>query len=106
VLNWLVAGYRLLLETGFDTPERVRMAVTEYQQQTDVIGAFLSDCTVERESSRIPTPVMYSRYTHWAGENGYKPLNNRNFVGELRLRCDIRKNRYSNVVVGLALADL
>jgi putative DNA primase/helicase len=106
ILNWLVAGYRLLLETGFDMPERVRLAVAEYRQETDVIGAFLSDCVIEHEGSRIPTPEMYTRYVQWAGENGYKPLNNRNFVGELRLRCDIRKNRYSNVAVGLALADL
>jgi len=39
----------------------------------------------------------------WAKMNGYKALNNKNFVGELRRRCDVRKDSHSNVVVGLAL---
>ena len=38
-------------------------------------------------------------------DNGYKPLNNKNFVGELRRRCDVRRDgKEGNVVVGLALS--
>jgi putative DNA primase/helicase len=70
ILNWLVTGYRLLLEVGFDAPERVMAAIAENRQEADAIGAFLSDCTAE----------MYSQYTHWVGDNGYKPLNNRNLL--------------------------
>ena len=104
ILNWLVTGYRLLLEVGFDAPERVTAAIAEYRQEADVIGAFLSDCTIERDGARVPTPEMYSRYTHWAGENGYKPLNNRNFVGELRKRFTVKHDgRYGNVIHGIAL---
>ena len=104
ILNWLVCGYRLILETGFDPPQRVIQAISEYRQEADVIGMFLSEYTVGREKSRLSTPVLYSHYARWAADNGYKPLNNRNFVVELRRRCDVRKDSHSNVVVGLALA--
>jgi putative DNA primase/helicase len=91
ILNWLCMSYRLLLETGFDAPERVLAAVADYRQETDIIGLFLAECTAEQEKSRTSTPELYSRYSRWASEYGYKPLNNRNFVGELRRRCDVRK---------------
>jgi putative DNA primase/helicase len=104
ILNWLCMGYRLLLETGFEPPERVISAVADYRQEADIIGLFLAECTAEQEKCRTSTPELYSRYSHWASEYGYKPLNNRNFVGELRRRCDVRKDSHSNVVVGLSLA--
>ncbi|MDR1531765.1 MAG: hypothetical protein LBS62_06220 [Clostridiales bacterium] len=43
ILNWLCAGYRLILETGFDAPERVLTAVSDYRQEADVIGLFLAE---------------------------------------------------------------
>ena len=103
ILNWLCMGYRLILETGFAAPERVMRAVAEYRQEADVIGLFLSECTIEQEKYRTTTPELYARYSRWASEYGYKPLNSRNFVGELRRRCDVRKDSHSNVVVGLAV---
>jgi putative DNA primase/helicase len=103
ILNWLVWGYRLILEVGFEPPQRVIAAIAAYRQDADIIGVFLAEYTVEQEKSRLATPVLYSHYATWAKENGYKALNNKNFVGELRKRCDVRKDRYSNVVVGRAL---
>jgi hypothetical protein len=46
----------------------------------------------------------YSRYTHWASDNGYKPLNNRNFVTDLRKRFTVKHDgRYGNVIHGVAI---
>jgi putative DNA primase/helicase len=104
ILNWLVWGYRLILEVGFDPPQRVVEAVAAYRQEADVIGVFLAEYTVAEEKSRLSTSLLYSHYAAWAKDNGYKALNNKNFVGELRKRCDIRKDSHSNVVVGIALS--
>ena len=65
---------------------------------------FLSEHTIEREKSRLSTSELYAHYASWAKDNGYRAMNNKNFVGELRRRCDVRKDRHNNVVVGLALA--
>jgi putative DNA primase/helicase len=103
ILNWLVTGYRLILETGFDPPQKVVQAVAEYRQEADVIGVFLAECTSGKENGRLPTSELYSRYASWAKDNGYRPLSNRPFVGDLRRRFDVRHDgRYGNVVHGLA----
>ena len=104
ILNWLITGYWLIQEVGFDPTQRVLEAISEYRQEADVIGVFLAESTVECEKNRLSTSALYTHYALWAKDNGYKPLNNRNFVIELRRRCDVRKDRDCNVVVGLALS--
>ena len=73
-------------------------------RQAKLTSVFLSEYTVEREKSRLSTSELYLHYARWAADNGYKPLNNRNFVGELRRRCDVRKDSHSNVLVRIALS--
>jgi len=106
ILNWLIDGYRLLLEVGFDTPPRVEEAIEVYRAEADIIGVFLSEYTVEWDKNRLPTSALYFHYTAWSKDNGYRPLNSKNFVGELRRRLDIRRDgAVGNVVVGLALTQ-
>jgi len=103
ILNWLVWGNRLILETGFDPPQRVVQAVEEYRLEADVIGTFFSQYTRREENSRIPTPELYGLYTEWSKVNGYKPLSSQAFVGDLRYRFKVKHDgRYGNMVHGLA----
>ena len=105
ILNWMVDGYRLMLEVGLDVPQRVADAIAEYRQETDIFGQFLDDMTVGRDGSRLPTSELYSHYILWAKDNGYRQMNSKNFVAELRRRCDVRRDgKDGNVIVGLALA--
>ena len=61
--------------------------------------------TVGRDGSRLPTSELYSHYILWAKDNGYRQMNSKNFVAELRRRCDVRRDgKDGNVIVGLALA--
>ena len=103
ILNWLVWGYRLILEVGFDPPRRVTQAVAAYRQETDIIGQFLADCTAAEEGSRMTAGELYAAYTLWAKDNGYRQMNHKNFVAELRRRLDVRRGGAGNVVVGIAL---
>jgi putative DNA primase/helicase len=104
ILNYMIDGYRLMLEVGLDAPERVADAIAEYRQETDIFGQFLNDLTVGRDESRLPTSELYAHYIQWAKNNGYRQINSKNFVAELRRRCDVRRvGKDGNVVVGLAL---
>jgi putative DNA primase/helicase len=104
ILNWLVEGYRLMLELGMTTPARVEAAVAAYREEADIMGAFLADYTRPEDGERLPTSVLYAYYMQWAKDNGYKHMNNKNFVGEIRRRCDVRRDgKDGNVIVGLAL---
>jgi putative DNA primase/helicase len=99
-----VDGYRLMLEVGMTTPPRVEEAIAAYRQEADVFGEFLSEITVELEGNRMSTSSLYAHYIIWVKDNGYRPLNSRNFVGELRRRYEVRHTSTGNVVVGLALS--
>lgn len=93
VLNWMIEGYRLLQLEGLSVPEKIITATKEYRQDTDIVGTFLDECLIESAVNRVQTGVLYQKYTEWSRENGYRPLNNKNFVGELRRRqFDIRRN--------------
>lgn len=92
ILNWLIEGYRLLKLEGLTVPEKVLQATKEYRQETDIVGSFLNETLMEAEGSRIPTNILYRRYTQWVKDNGYRALNSKNFVGELRRRYDIRRD--------------
>jgi putative DNA primase/helicase len=105
MLNWLMEGYRLMLETGMDAPARVTAAVDAYWQETDTFGAFLSEYTVERENAHTKTSILYANYTFWAKDNGYRPMDSKSLVDELRRRCIVRQNgREGNFVDGRALS--
>jgi len=104
ILNFLIAGYRLLQAEGLAVPPSVANAITDYRQETDIIGSFLSECTAIQEGKRLPTSELYAAYVNWAKDNGYRQMNNKNFVGELRRRLDIRRDGATgNVAVGLVL---
>ncbi|MDR1247160.1 MAG: hypothetical protein LBK57_09060 [Clostridiales Family XIII bacterium] len=105
ILNWLIDGYRLMLETGMDTPLRVTAAVDAYRQEADIFGAFLAEYTVEQENAHTKTSVLYANYALWAKDNGYRQMNSKNFVAELRRRCNVRQNgREGNFIEGRALS--
>jgi len=105
ILNYMVDGYRLLLEVGLDVPERVAGAIAAYRQEADIIGTFLDEYAVEKPGAKIQTSELYSGYANWAKLNGYKPLSNRSFVGELRRRVEVKRDgALGNVAMGLTLA--
>jgi len=105
ILNWLIQGYRLLTSEGLTVPEKVQAAIDEYRQETDIFGSFLSEYTIEKDKNRLPTSDLYFRYTCWAKDNGYRQMNSKTFVGELRRRCDVRRDGATgNVIVGLELS--
>lgn len=106
ILNWLIEGYRLLKTDGLIMPERVTSAISAYRQEADVFGSFLAETTVEKQGSRLSTSELYSHYVTWAKDNGYRQMNTKNFVGELRHRCDIRRDgNAGNVIVGRDLIN-
>jgi putative DNA primase/helicase len=105
ILNWLIEGYRMLRVEGLVMPERVAAAIASYRLESDVFGTFLAEYTIDKAGSRLPTSELYSCYTAWAKDNGFRQMNSKDFVGELRRRCDVRRDGSTgNVVVGFALS--
>ncbi len=106
ILNWLIEGYRLLMSEGLTVPSRVLEAINSYRQEADIIGIFLSEYTGAEENGRLSTSLLYSYYSSWAKENGYRPLSSRPFVADLRRRFEVKHDcRKGNVVIGLKIAN-
>lgn len=104
ILNWLIAGYRLLQSEGLFLPPQVVSAISAYRSEADVFGTFIEENTIPLDGARIATSELYSVYMSWAMDNGYRPLNSKNFVGELRRRFDVRRTgSVGNMVVGLKI---
>ena len=89
IFNWLIEGYQLLQAEGLIVPEKVIATIDAYRQETDIIGSFLCECTMQQEGNRLLTNEMYSVYATWAKDNGYRAMNIKNFVSELRRRLDV-----------------
>jgi putative DNA primase/helicase len=92
ILNWLTEGYRLLKDEGLSIPPRIEQAVANYRMETDIIGDFFHESLTVSDGNRLQTAAIYPRYVTWAKDNGYRPLNNKSFVGELRKRYNLRRD--------------
>ena len=103
ILNWLIEGNCLLGVEGLASPQRVIDATAAYRQEADIIGTFISECTAILDGNRLPVSELYAEYTLWARDNGYRQMNNRNFVAELRRRYDVRRGGIGHVLVGLVV---
>ena len=101
ILNWLIEGYRLLKSEGLALPDKVKAAIDEYRIDTDDIGAFLDETLTPVDGNRLKTSDLHRCHQAWARANGYRVLTNQGFVGELRRRNLVGRDRTKgNVVIG------
>ena len=94
----------MLKAEGLTTTTSVMKATQEYREESDTIGLFLKDTTFEVLNSRVQTSNLYRIYKEWCSNNGYRPLNVKNFIGEMRSRYDVKRSGANgNEVVGIEL---
>ena len=93
ILNWLIAGYRLLVEEGLHPPASVLAATGIYQEDSDHIAQFVQEQLIEIPGAEVRTSEVYARYRRWCENNAISPENNRNFNTSLRRIADITRKR-------------
>ena len=104
IFNWLVDGYILLKSEGLATTSSVMQATQEYREESDTIVTFLVDTICDAVDSRLQTSKLYKMYRDWCSNNGYRPLNAKNFIAEMRKRYDVKRNgTRGNEVIGIDL---
>ena len=84
ILNWLVEGYRLLMEEGMKLPESVIAATEEYRKDSEKIWQFVQERLDDAPTMEVRTSEVYDSYRNWCAENGCHPENSRNFNQALR----------------------
>ena len=111
ILNWALIGLQRLYERGFRfiEPQVCIDLKEEHRQDSNPVREFLADHVQEAEGVETRTTFMYEAYREWARENGYTPLNERNFGKEVVRAFGQRRKQKRNgrarywVYVGLEL---
>jgi phage/plasmid-associated DNA primase len=107
ILNWAVEGLKMWKKEGLGMTARMKSEISEYRQNEDVIGLFLSECTVKSSSSHsINTQIFYDAYVSWTKRSGEKSwtkktfekkIVERGFKAERRWFNSIREYRYYGI---------
>lgn len=74
ILNWAIDGCLSWNQQGLDPPVSVKVATTEYREESDVIARFVADeCAVE-DGRSVGATILYRAYVRWCQKNTESPL--------------------------------
>lgn len=93
ILNWLVEGYRILMNEGMKLPEAVVTATNAYREDSDKVWQFVQERLDEAPAMEVRTSEVYESYRGWCSENGCHPENSRNFNQALRSFATVVRRR-------------
>jgi putative DNA primase/helicase len=104
ILAWAVRGCLSWQREGLGRPETVLKATTEYRQESDQVGRFLSDrCTKGQEYS-VSGKYLYGAYVNFCQQLGEKPLANNVFAAQISKHgYEKKRTRQGQVYQGLGL---
>jgi putative DNA primase/helicase len=92
ILAWLVAGAKEWQAEGLADPNSVLGATSDYRQDSDVVGQFLSDRCRLADGSYVKARALYEAYVAWHNEAlGGEPTTQATFGRRLSDRGLIRK---------------
>ena len=84
ILNWLLEGAARWKKEGLNAPSAVLNATDEYRGEMDVIGNFLNDCCIVKESSNIRIRELFKAYSDWCDDNNENAVSERFFSMRLK----------------------
>ncbi|MDE8651434.1 phage/plasmid primase, P4 family [Novosphingobium album (ex Liu et al. 2023)] len=74
ILRWMIEGARRYLASGsLALSPAIVSERQQYRSESDLLGEFLTDCTVADPSGRTPDTLLFDKWTGWCGGNGLKP---------------------------------
>jgi putative DNA primase/helicase len=72
---------------GLGLPEKVRLAVSNYREDQDTLGDFVSEHLESVLGFSVKKSEVYEAYVRWCGENGLKhPLTSKRLTRALKQR--------------------
>jgi putative DNA primase/helicase len=71
ILQWSIAGWQRLQKRGrFVQPDSGKQLVTELEDLSSPIGAFVRDCCEVGQGNEIHVRDLYDRWKRWCEEKG------------------------------------
>lgn len=107
ILTWAIHGLRdYAYGDGLDPPQAVTEATSDYRNDQDILGGFLTENTRDDPQGRTPAADLYRRYKQWAETAGERPETQTAFGLRLRDRGYERAKSHGKIVwSGLRLTD-
>lgn len=96
ILNWLIEGLKLMRSEGLEQSQAVKDAITEYREESDVVGRFVRERIIKKGKCKTLMSEIYLAYTTWCEHNGNNSLNKNNLISELRTKGMTIKNSTGN----------
>ena len=108
ILNWMLAGYSMYRQDGkLQDPEAVKEEIENFK--LDALGQldeFLSEYLIKTKDARIKTHDIHKHHCEWARERGFRTLSPQAFVGELRVRKEVKRHpKDGNTIAGYTLKE-
>lgn len=76
ILNWMLEGLKDYHEQGFNPPESVRAATLEYQQETDIVGQWIEQCTKPAPGGLMKSaPAFRNSFVKFRSARGGRHIN-------------------------------
>lgn len=104
ILNWAMQGCLEWQRDGLEVPAVVAAATEQYRNESDMLGAFLDECTVQGETLEAKGGELYNAYKIWCEQNGIDAKSNVWIAKDLASRgYDKYKDRKGAHYIGLGL---
>jgi len=105
VLRWAVEGCIAWQREGLGVPDEVRKATSDYREEMDMFGAFLTECCIFGADKTILKGDLYRRYSEWCKESNAYPLSKPRFGHRLKERGIGEKKSGQHQWKGIDLAN-
>jgi putative DNA primase/helicase len=92
ILAWAAEGAVRWFREGLDRPLEVTEAVTDYRQEMDQIGRFLTERCVQFPTAQVKADRLYRAYVDWA-ESGHEYVLSKNAFGRRLSEREIERTR-------------
>lgn len=93
ILNWLVEGYRHLVEEGLTQTSAVSSATENYRHDSDKVGKFIEELLEPDVNAEERTSAVYAAYQKWCRRNGYYIESSSSFLNAMRSVVRVEKRR-------------
>lgn len=104
ILRWAIDGALQWQDRGLDVPAKVAAASTEYMDEEDTLGQFISDETNTVAGQFESAQELHNRFTQWCEMQGLKAWTQLTLIKEIRSRgFDPAKSNGRRGIKGLKL---
>lgn len=93
IMVWGVRGCLDWQRERLRAPEAVKAATANYQQEQDVLAAWLADCCIVKRTADAKAAELYASYANWCEQSGEHPEPQRRWGMRLTERGFQRQKR-------------